>query len=263
MPLTSPVPAPTTRAVTTMTIQWKFSAICWVASVVAQTEESATMAPTDRSMPPPMITKVIPTLTTPMTAASRRMVSTLSTSANRSPAVTTPAMHSSASAMISPRLRPSGPASRPPPPPPPARGAEAPAVAPAGVVVVVSLTLHHRGRLRPPSAPRSFLAAMLRRSSSRCVSLSGGAVRRTLHHEVEHPVLVELVGPRGGHDGAVGHHQHPVGQPQDLGDLAGDDDHGHAAVGQRPDERVDLRPGAHVHPAGRFVQQQDLAVAQQ
>ena len=54
-------------AVTTMTIQWKFAAICWVASVVAQTEESATIAPTDRSMPPPMITKVMPTLTTPIT----------------------------------------------------------------------------------------------------------------------------------------------------------------------------------------------------
>ena len=54
-------------AVNTMTIQWKSSAIGWVASVVAQTDASATIAPTDRSMPPPMITKVMPTLTTPMT----------------------------------------------------------------------------------------------------------------------------------------------------------------------------------------------------
>ena len=62
----------------------------WVASVVAQTEASATIAPTDRSMPPPMITKVMPTVTTPMTEASRRMVRTLSTLAKRSPAVATP-----------------------------------------------------------------------------------------------------------------------------------------------------------------------------
>src|SRR3954449_4164732 len=84
-PLTSPAPAPTSRAVTTMTIQCTFCANCWVARVVAQTEARATIAPTDRSMPPPMITKVMPTLTTPMTAASRRIVSRLSKSANRWP----------------------------------------------------------------------------------------------------------------------------------------------------------------------------------
>src|SRR4051794_23090199 len=262
-PLTSPAIDPTSRAVTTMTIQWKSAAICWVASVLAQTEDRATSAPTDRSMPPPMITKVIPTLTTPMTEASRRIVSTLSTSANRSPAVTTPTMHSTTSAITRPRLRPSGPASSPPPPPRVDRGAEAPAVAPAGVVVVVSLTLHLRARLRSPSAPRSSLAAMLRQPSSRCVPFSGGAVRRAVHHEVEHPVLVEFAGRRTGHDGAVGHHEHLVGQAQHLRDLAGDHHHGHAAVGQRPDQRVDLRAGADVDAPGRFVQQQYPAVAQQ
>ena len=69
-----------------MTIQWVSSAIVWVASVVAQTEASATIAPTERSMPPPVMTKVMPMLTTPMTEASRRIVSMLSTLANRSPA---------------------------------------------------------------------------------------------------------------------------------------------------------------------------------
>src|SRR3954469_13876299 len=264
-PLTSPAIDPTSRAVTTMTIQWKSSASCWVASVLAQTEERATSAPTDRSMPPPMITKVIPTLTTPMTEASRRIVSTLSTSANRSPAVTTPTMHSTTSAITRPRLRPSGPASSPPPPPRVDRGAEAPAVAPAGVVVVVSLTLHPRARLRSPSAPRSFLAAMLRQPSSRCVPFSCAARggRRSLHHEVEHPVLVEFVGRRAGDDRTVGHHQHPVGQAEHLRDLAGDHDHGHAAVGQRPDQGVDLRAGADVDSPGGLVEQQHPAVAQQ
>ena len=40
-----------------------------VATVVHQTPASATSAPTDRSMPPPMITKVMPTVITPMAEA--------------------------------------------------------------------------------------------------------------------------------------------------------------------------------------------------
>ena len=54
------------------------SAIVWVATVVHQTDESATIAPTERSMPPPMITNVMPMLTTPIVAASRRIVRALS-----------------------------------------------------------------------------------------------------------------------------------------------------------------------------------------
>ena len=58
--------------------------------MVAHTDDSATIAPTDRSMPPPVITNVMPTETTPITAASRRIVSALSMLANCSPAVATP-----------------------------------------------------------------------------------------------------------------------------------------------------------------------------
>ena len=101
-----------------MTSQVVEFARAWVASVVHHTELRARMAPTDRSMPPPVITKVMPTLTTPITAANRRMVSTLFGSANRSPAVTTPTTQSSSSATIRPRLRPavvrSSSANRPP-----------------------------------------------------------------------------------------------------------------------------------------------------
>src|SRR4051794_21194 len=265
-PLTRPQPAPTSSAVTTMTIQCVSSAICWVASVVAQTEDSATIAPTDRSMPPPMITKVMPMLTTPITEASRRMVSTLSKSANRSPAVMTPTMHSSTSATTRPRLRPSGPPSRPAAPPRPDRGAEAPPEEPPAraVVVVVPLMPHLPARFRSPSAPRSFLAAMLRRPSSRHLSLScGGVRRRSLHHEVEHPVLVEFVGRGAADHDTVGDHQHAVGQSEHLRDLAGDHDHGDPAVGQRADQPVDLRAGTDVDPSGRFVQQQHPAVPQQ
>ncbi len=105
-PLTSPQPAPTARAAKTMAAQPKLLAIAWVARVVHQTEDRAKIAPTDRSMPPPVTTKVMPTLTTPITAASRRMVKTLLMSAKRSPAVITPAMQSRTRATTRPRLRP-------------------------------------------------------------------------------------------------------------------------------------------------------------
>ena len=89
-----------------MTSQCVSSAIVWVARVVHHTEASATMAPTERSMPPPVITNVMPMLTTPMTEASRRIVRRLAVLANWSPAVATPATQSRASATTSPRLRP-------------------------------------------------------------------------------------------------------------------------------------------------------------
>ena len=59
-PLTSPQAAPTTTAVNTMAIQPMSSAIACVPVVVAHTDASARIAPTDRSMPPPVITKVMP-----------------------------------------------------------------------------------------------------------------------------------------------------------------------------------------------------------
>ena len=96
----------------TMTIQWKSSAIAWVATVVAQTDERATMAPTDRSMPPPQMTKVMPTPMTPITEASRRIVMALSNEPKRSPAVARPTTQSRTSAISRPRLRPKELASR-------------------------------------------------------------------------------------------------------------------------------------------------------
>ena len=81
----------------------------WVATVVAHTDARATFAPTDRSMPPPMMTKVMPMLTTPMTEPRRRMVRVLSTLAKRSPPVTTPTMIRMIRASTRPRLRPTEP----------------------------------------------------------------------------------------------------------------------------------------------------------
>ena len=221
-PLTRPAPAPTSSAVTTMTIQWKSSAICWVASVVAQTEDSATSAPTDRSMPPPMITNVMPTLTTPMTEASRRIVSTLSTRANRSPAVTTPTMHSSTSAMTRPRLRPSGPAMQPEPrrrsPSGDAasrlrrrRRALAHATSPSDLVV------------RASSAPAWAAVPSMTRSSTRCSSSASAGASVTTTPSA-------ITSTRSA-------------RPEHLVDLAGDHDDGDPAVGQRADQRVDLRRG--------------------
>ena len=85
---------PTTSAANTMAIQPMSSAIAWVPVVVAHTDASASTAPTDRSMPPPVMTNVMPTDTTPMTEASRRIVIMLSTLVNRSPAVMAPTTHS-------------------------------------------------------------------------------------------------------------------------------------------------------------------------
>ena len=64
---------PTTSAVKIMPPAPK---LC-VASVVHQTPASAMIAPTDRSMPPPMMTNVMPTVITPMAAACWRIVKTL------------------------------------------------------------------------------------------------------------------------------------------------------------------------------------------
>ncbi len=64
-PLTRPQPTPTTTAVKRMPAK----PYSWVATVVAHTEARATIAPTDRSMPPETMTKVMPTVTTPMTDA--------------------------------------------------------------------------------------------------------------------------------------------------------------------------------------------------
>ena len=75
-----------------------------MATVVAQTEASAITVPTDRSMPPPMITNVMPTVITPMIEAEVRMVSMFERVRNVS-AVTTPTMPSSTSTATRPRLR--------------------------------------------------------------------------------------------------------------------------------------------------------------
>src|SRR3954468_19081517 len=161
--------------------------------------------PTDRSMPPPMITKVTPTVITPMIEAEVRMVSRLLVVRNVS-AVTTPTIPSSTSTATSPRLRPAPPSS---------------------------------SRAAGERAPVSRAA----RSTRACSSTAGAAggsdlvrsvpsgMRRSFHDQVEDPALVEL-GRRGlVHHPALAHDEHPVGQPEHLGHLAGHDHHRHPGRG--------------------------------
>ena len=72
-PLIDPATIPTTSAVKIMPPEPN----SWVATVVHQTLVSATSAPTERSMPPPIITKVMPTVITPMAEAWVRISSSL------------------------------------------------------------------------------------------------------------------------------------------------------------------------------------------
>ena len=203
--------------------------MAWVASVVHHTERRARIAPTDRSMPPPVITKVMPTLTTPITAASRRMVSTLFGSANRSPAVITPDHAEQQPARrpgrgCGPRLVRSSSANRPPGWPAAAGRARVGHRRrhPVGRPVVADV----RGAVRVAHAGISF------------------------HHQVEHPRLVDLRRRPFVDDDSLADHQHPVGETEDLLDLAGDHHHGHPGVGQRPDQRRRSRSGRRRRPRG-------------
>ena len=203
------------------------------------------MAPTDRSMPPPPMTNVIPTLTTPMTEASRRMVIALSTLAKRSPAVMTPTMHSSSRAMTRPRLRPAEPAmsdatreaawrSR--------LGGQRRGVARRPDRQVVGhrrAALGVRGLL---GRPDTHAASPLMMMSSTWCSSSWSAWASC------------STSPSPDHEDAVGQAEH-------LLDLAGHDDDGDPVVGEPADEGVDLGAGADVDTAGGLVEQEDPAAA--
>ena len=223
--MTSPQPTATAMATPTITSQCVSSAIVWVASVVHQTEASATIAPTDRSMPPPMITKVIPMLTTPITDAARRMVRLLSMLANCSPAVTTPTTQISSSATTRP-------------------GVAADAGAQHGEERVALLLRLERGLFDAGTvlAHAGTFPSMTRSRTVASSSSGGGG-------------LVD--------DLALADDEDPVGETEHLLDLAGDDHDGDAAVGQRTDQLVDLGAGADVDAAGGLVEQQHPAVAQQ
>src|ERR671930_603818 len=88
--LSTTQPTPTANAQNTITT----GPNDWVATVVDHTEASAITFPTDRSIPPPMITNVTPTVSTPMIDAEVRIVSRFDPVRNVS-AVLTPTTPSS------------------------------------------------------------------------------------------------------------------------------------------------------------------------
>ena len=201
-------------------------------------------------MPPPMITKVIPTVTTPIADACCRIVKTLFCTQVASPyssgRVTIPMITRTTSTPTSPRLRRTGSgvsvatsASRGPPAFGPAATVAAGSTGgdcAGSVPAWCSCMLGHAGSpsMRDPAMTRSRTVA----SSS----LVGGG-------------LVDQA--------ALAHDQHPVGQAEHLGDLAGDQQHADAAGGEVVDDLVELGPGADVHAAGGLVEQQQLGAAEQ
>src|SRR5690606_2499686 len=104
-PLSSPAPTPTASAQMTMTTH----PYDWVASVVAQPDARSRTEPTYRSMPPVVMTNVMPMATTPRTDPRLRMVMRLLRLRNRSPPVAKPTTHRRSSATTRPTFRPAAP----------------------------------------------------------------------------------------------------------------------------------------------------------
>ena len=184
-------------------------------------------------MPPLVMTKVMPTVTTPMTDAWVRTSWRLLVSRNSSGLVMPPtddqdgedaeqrevadvgaqAERAHANALLRPARGLGGGSRR-------------------------RVLLRRRGWLRHAVGLPSIT-----RSSTRCSS-SSRASRRV-------------------HDAALAEHQHPVGEAQHFGHFAGDEQYGEAFVGQPADHGVELGAGADVDAAGGLVEQQDPAAAQQ
>src|SRR5699024_6854738 len=82
---------------------------------------------------------------------------------------------------------------------------------------------------------------------------------RSFHDEVEHTVLVQFFGGPLVPHCAIGDHQYVVRQPQDFFDLTGDHHDGGSLIHEPANQVIDLRPGADVHTARWFVQQEHVA----
>ena len=203
------------------------------------------MAPTDRSIPPPVITNVMPTDTTPMTAASRRIVSALSTLANCWPAVAIPTRQRMKSATTRPEVAADGRAHQP------TERSARPARAAPGQRLLDDVVLRRdrvagggrAGRGRRLLVRVHAALPSMTRSRTRCSSISSAGPSCTTS-----PSLMTST---------------RSARPEDLLHLAGDHDDRDPAFGQRPDQRVDLAAGADVDAAGRLVEQQHPAVAHQ
>ena len=179
--------------------------------------------PTERSMPPAVMTKVMPMLITPMIDAKRMIVRKLSTFDEAvARGDRTPTTMSSSSAMTRPRLRPAAPLRN--------RRHDVARLSGGPSASALPVAGGAGGLLAHAAVP------FMTRSSTPCSSISVAGV------------VVE--------DAAVGDDEHAVGEAEHLLDLARDDDDRGAGVGEPTDEGVDLGAGADVDAAGGLVEQQ-------
>ena len=79
----------------------------------------------------------------------------------------------------------------------------------------------------------------------------------------QHRRLGHLLAAQLADDPARAHHEHAVGEPEDLLELGGDEQHAEAVVGQRHEQVVDRPLGADVDPARGLVGDEHLRPAQQ
>ena len=107
-----------------------------------------------------------------------------------------------------------------------------------------------RSRRRAPPGPGGGCvgSSPARAGVAVAVAVVVASCRRTFHQrprhdEVEHGVFVELAGGRLADDPALAHDQHPVGQAEHLGHLAGDQQHPDAAARPGRGSPGRARPG--------------------
>src|SRR5690606_16877878 len=77
-----------------------------------------------------------------------------------------------------------------------------------------------------------------------------------------HRLLVQVVAGEDPRHHAAPHDRHTVREPEDLGELAGDQHDRDAALEELGDVEVDLPLGAHVDPAGGLVEDHDVRVGE-
>src|SRR5699024_61652 len=162
-------------------------------------------------------------------------VRALLASTNRSPAVRSPTPHRSNRATTSPRFRRS--------PVPLLSRVHRPCFPPGGWLP---------GASRP--ADMAWVPTLPCSGTAGCCSL----MYRSFHDEVEHAMLVQLVGGPLVPDGTLGDHQNVVSQPQAFFDLTGDHHDGGSLVDEPADQVVALCSGSSAATTAGLAQQDQV-----
>ena len=196
------------------------------------TAQKVISVPTDRSMPPVMMTKVQAIASTPLTAVACRMPSMLSICMKAGEAKLKKTISRIRLAKASSFWRAVEPKTR-------ARKA---APARSSVPAVAVFDCHASARI---SHAQAALAV------SRCVA-------SCMIRSCVASFACKLAG-----DAAFAHHHDAVAHAQDLRQLRGDHHDRLALVGERAQQLVDLGLGADVDAARRLVEEQDVAIAHQ